>query len=668
MSWPAGIKVTEHLDPTQDITAEWASLQRRLREDVQRSLESHLLAQDHLLQQLVQRQYGLPRLGRRAYSPVSKPWNHPDITLGSDSGKGFAPPVDKRPVSSWRAQDPDVDVEAEAAAWLDETLGAGDIVIENFAPPQEPQEAEPAAEEPPKEKEKEKEEPKKKLTNAELRSIARQTQGSASVGDEMRLHLEAHLTDHKLSLKNLHIAEAPAQMRIKCIHGFFAVMDWWLNLREPERTNCLARIVKSNYFEALSFSMVVLNTMFIIMSKNWSLKNLSEDGDNEEWMKYEVAFAVYFVGELLLRIAVHRLHFFANEDMGWNHLDFIIVGFSAWGTSNNLMGQSGVQMSFLRTVRVLKLARVLRMLRMIRVFTALRVMIVAILDSALVLFWCVVLLLFMLLIFALLFVQYVEDFLKDNCASMAECPHEELLETFGSVEAAMLSLYMAITGGNDWAYYYHILSVAGVAPGLFMIFFTIFYYFGVFNVITGIFVDKALKAAAPDNDLQLVDMRHKEKEYIQGFEAVLYEFDHNSNGVMEHEEFLNLIESEGGRFYLKMLGIEPNHTEVVFDGLHKIHDQVPVADFVRGCMRMKGSANNLDLHEVHYEVSQMAKVVGSIMSTVNELKEDMAKSKLAPGSSRMPEPAMGSKTPRMPSPAMGSKAPGPPTIATPSSR
>ena len=34
MSSPTGIKVTEHLDPIQDITAEWASIQMRLREDV----------------------------------------------------------------------------------------------------------------------------------------------------------------------------------------------------------------------------------------------------------------------------------------------------------------------------------------------------------------------------------------------------------------------------------------------------------------------------------------------------------------------------------------------------------------------------------------------------------------------------------------------------------
>lgn len=39
------------------------------------------------------------------------------------------------------------------------------------------------------------------------------------------------------------------------------------------------------------------------------------------------------------------------------------------------------------------------------------------------------------------------------------------METFGSVLKTMLSLYMAVTGGNDWSMYYATCASMSVAKG-----------------------------------------------------------------------------------------------------------------------------------------------------------------------------------------------------------
>jgi len=619
---PKASQAKDGPDLVQEVTREWASLQRRLRED----LELHLSAQDRLLRHLLQSQrQESPR--RRRPSPPGAPSRPAGLP---DRDPTWA--QEQRPVSSWRAQEPGELVEAEAAAWLDETFEAADLALDNtpirlypYAP------SEKKKEEQPEKKQEDKKVPSEKkqaqLTHTQLRQLAKRGRGEESGGmaENLQLQLEAHVNDFKNGQHKSVSDMSAKDFKLRLMSGFFASIDWWLSLEEPPRTSRLARLVRSNVFEFLSFVMVMTNCAFIVQSKNWSMQNLGK-AYPADILDMEVFYTSYFLLELLLRLAVSRWYFFANHDMGWNMLDAAINLLSVYSTVSNIWGES-MQLTFLRTVRVLKLARVLRMLRMVRFFSAVRVMIVAILDSMLSLFWCCVLLLFLLLVFALLFVQFVEDFMVAKECTMPDCRYDEIMQNFGSVQAAMLSLYMSITGGNDWSYYYLILDGTGGTAGALFVFFTVFYLFGVFNVISGIFVDKALRAAQPDMDLMLVDMRHKEKDFIQGFEHVLRQFDVNSDGVIQTKEFKQLVESHGGRMYLRMLGIEPKHTEVVFNGLQSINDHVSVADFVRGVMRMKGTANNLDVHAMHYEVSHVAKAQKGMMAALASIKEDIASMK-----------------------------------------
>merc|ERR1740138_1541372 len=119
------------------------------------------------------------------------------------------------------------------------------------------------------------------------------------------------------------------------------------------------------------------------------------------------------------------------------------------------MQSSGtVNLTFMRTLRVIKMAKILRVVRVMRFFTELRVMLNSVLGSFVSLFWAFAMLVFIFYIFALVFVQGVTSYLLDHGESLRPETTEKLMQCFGSVSKAMITLYKAVTGGADWESFY----------------------------------------------------------------------------------------------------------------------------------------------------------------------------------------------------------------------
>lgn len=73
-----------------------------------------------------------------------------------------------------------------------------------------------------------------------------------------------------------------------------------------------------------------------------------------------------FVVEIVIRIYVHRLHFFTCKERGWNWFDFIVVAISLFGDN---------ELSILRALRVV------RLLRLLSIFPSMRVVSNALLHT-----------------------------------------------------------------------------------------------------------------------------------------------------------------------------------------------------------------------------------------------------------------------------------------------
>eukprot|EP00424_Heterocapsa_rotundata_P005332 CAMPEP_0168709888 /NCGR_PEP_ID=MMETSP0503-20121227/42363_1 /TAXON_ID=89963 /ORGANISM="Heterocapsa rotundata, Strain SCCAP K-0483" /LENGTH=90 /DNA_ID=CAMNT_0008756221 /DNA_START=1 /DNA_END=269 /DNA_ORIENTATION=+ len=86
---------------------------------------------------------------------------------------------------------------------------------------------------------------------------------------------------------------------------------------------------------------------------------------------------------------------------------------------------------------------------------------------------------FILLLFAMIFVQMVSDhlILEKALGQLDLELYEDLKTMFGSVNQAMTTLYMATTGGDDWRNFYDSLKATGSVNQLIFIFYISFFNF-----------------------------------------------------------------------------------------------------------------------------------------------------------------------------------------------
>merc|ERR1719336_2919547 len=114
--------------------------------------------------------------------------------------------------------------------------------------------------------------------------------------------------------------------------------------------------------------------------------------------------------------------------------------------------------------------------------------------------------------------------------NIEEMTFDRIARHFGSVGTTMLTLYMAVTGGDDWGTAFDIVKFAGLLYECLFIGFTFFFVFAVFNILTGVFVEKAVAAAMPDRDEQILEERRKLHKESEQFRALCSRLDRDSSG------------------------------------------------------------------------------------------------------------------------------------------
>eukprot|EP00929_Paragymnodinium_shiwhaense_P104265 TRINITY_DN6851_c0_g1_i1.p1 TRINITY_DN6851_c0_g1~~TRINITY_DN6851_c0_g1_i1.p1 ORF type:complete len:873 (-),score=184.42 TRINITY_DN6851_c0_g1_i1:104-2656(-) len=292
---------------------------------------------------------------------------------------------------------------------------------------------------------------------------------------------------------------------------FGKVMACLHSMQEPERSGKLWDIVDHKLFQRVTIWVIVSNAMFIMYGTNWAIDNLNQTPPMS-MLAIEAFFTMYYIVELTLRLLVHRAYFFINEECKWNNLDFALVALSVFDWSTRLFDMSSINLAFLRVVRLLKLAKGLRALRAVRFFKALRLIMDCMTGSVVPFFWCVCFILSMFAIFSLVFVQGVTEKLAaadagtDN--SLTDEDIENFYRAFGSVQRSMLTLLMAATGGDDWAIFYYYMEKAGPLYAAGFLFFVCWFFLAAWNIVTGLFVEQAMKLAAPGMD----EMAHEKEQ------------------------------------------------------------------------------------------------------------------------------------------------------------
>lgn len=394
------------------------------------------------------------------------------------------------------------------------------------------------------------------------------------------------------------------------------VLDKLYSFREPERTSCLARLVKSQFFSMLSTIVILANAAFIFFATDYEMQHLNEPTPQAIRIG-DLVLASFYVIEVFLKLLVHRAYFFWNVDFGWNWFDFFLVIVSvvenllAYDLSPSEAASDPVNLGFLRLLRLCKIVKILRIFRTLRFFSDLRLMLDCVLGSLMNVMWCIIMLVFVMYVFALFVQQSLVGFLQEEAAKPSDKDTTLIFHYFGSVEYTLLTLFQSITSGVDWKDPYDVLEVSGLLQVTYVAY-VAFVFISVWNIVTSTFVEKALKLAQPDIDLLVVEQQLRDFEDTQMLAQLfgdMLQTDEEGEHKVGLKEFQTLLETYQFRSYLQTRGIDIKNAETFFKMLVELQGEptIDAITFANACVRMKGAATSIDLQTVMFTTHLMNK-------------------------------------------------------------
>merc|ERR1719424_1439396 len=172
-----------------------------------------------------------------------------------------------------------------------------------------------------------------------------------------------------------------------------------------------------------------------------------------------------------------------------------------------------------------------------------RMMIDSIAGCGTIFFFCLILIMIFLSIFSIFFVQGATNLLESEKEIDPEIV-EELRKYFSSVAGGMLSLFQAVSGGDDWANFYGCIKELGTMYQVLFLSFISSYVIVLFNIITATFCEKAIHIAIPNLDESIAIRHEKEFEDAKELTRLMCRFvDDNGQKHLSNDQFDEFIKN-----------------------------------------------------------------------------------------------------------------------------
>lgn len=355
----------------------------------------------------------------------------------------------------------------------------------------------------------------------------------------------------------------------------------------------LGAIVMSAYFDGFFAVAIACNAVLIGCATDHMATTNSEVSPRM-YTQIDTVFTLLFSVELALRLLAFGRKYFAFSGFAWGGFDILAVGLQLVeevyrGAARD--GEQGEGVSGVSIIRVLRLIRVMRVIRIIRFFGELRTLVVSIMNSMRSLFWTIVLLLLGIYLVAVYFTQLMLDLRLSGDDGRAS----ELNQYFGSLPRSMLTLYSVMSGGIDWDPLCAGLAVQThpVQALIFTAYIT-FTILALTNVVTGVFVEGALKSAKLE----------EEELVLETLTRMFMTCDSENEGQIPTEEFNERLKSDEMTKYLKSIDVDPGEANMLCRLLDNNNSgTIDYEEFVGGCLRIRGTSKAIDtiilLHEVN---------------------------------------------------------------------
>merc|ERR550525_2119533 len=123
---------------------------------------------------------------------------------------------------------------------------------------------------------------------------------------------------------------------------------------------------------------------------------------------------------------------------------------------------------------------------------------------------------------------------------------------------------MIITGGADWKEVLDVVRPAGPIPCAFLLLYILLFSIAVWNVVTSIFLDKALKLAQPDVDELMLEARRKDVEDTHELQGLFAEMVMSDSNVISLSAFEDIVCQDKFQDFLRVRGVDINDAKTFF--------------------------------------------------------------------------------------------------------
>lgn len=369
-----------------------------------------------------------------------------------------------------------------------------------------------------------------------------------------------------------------------------------------------ARLVADNLYFNVFFAFVIMsNSVFLGMQLEWSALRVDrfvEPG----FIVAHLMYAVLFTGEMFIRItAAGPKTYFVGNGWAWNWLDVFVV-VPAWvelalDLSERNDGAEGGAASNFRIIRVFKVTRLLqvvRSLRIVRFVAALRALVLSVVDTTRQLVWALILLLLVIYSFGILFTDAALEYLFAGASEGEDTT--DLMKYFGTVFSSCSTLFRSILGGTDWDSAVDALVPVGMAWVLLFHIYIAFCGFAVLNVMTGVFVNSAIKTREKDHET-LMQNGVRLKDLV----AKLWsKIDATGLGQITISEFETMFEDEAMQAFFEAIEIKAVDAWTLFDSLDVDGDHtISMDEFSERCLQLHGAARSVDLYALKKQMKNL---------------------------------------------------------------
>jgi len=197
---------------------------------------------------------------------------------------------------------------------------------------------------------------------------------------------------------------------------------------------------------------------------------------------------------------------------------------------------------------------------------------------------------------------------------------QRLMQHFGSLPRSFVSLFQAITGGDDWRQVYNAVEPMGAMYRLLFLLFVVYFVTAVMNIVTAAFVESMIEASQSNRRMMVEGELKTKEEFLRNMRRIFSEADRDGDGLISLEDLHVLMQDPQEAAYFSALGVEVAQVRQLFLLLDADKSQtISRREFLQGCFRLRGNAKSVDVAVLQNQLDVIEDNIRSIGDALSGL-------------------------------------------------